>query len=237
MPSVNRVITFFQLVHLIEVPLTRIYPENRPKPPFNFTSVSLEEFFKNGDLAQYFNQLRRYSSSDTEDDLLESLDFSESRSYQPSRYSCNDFETIKNSYYLGNLTLDQKQRLVEFLTHLDAIRREQTRKQYERSIIYKDFISLFEIFGLSGKDCLLHTICEIAESPFQESLMGDIFNVLMTPSSGSNAKFLPFDPKYNEYLEAEAEGKQNGDCDKKYNKCSIPFFIFVENILQSMLNV
>ncbi|RXG72118.1 hypothetical protein Avbf_00005 [Armadillidium vulgare] len=184
--GVTRIRTVLQITHLIPVPLKRIYPENRDKPPLNFTT--LDSFLKNSDLAQYFNQLRRYSIQQDEDTNLESIDTFEGRSYQLLRNMNVDFETFKNDYYVGKMSEDEKRHLTEFLSHLDAMRRENTRKKFEKSIIYKDIITLFEKFGLSGRGCLLHTICEIADSPFEGSLVGEMFNLIMTPCLQTRSK-------------------------------------------------
>lgn len=86
--------------------------------------------------------------------------------------------------------------------------------------------------GFVGRACLLRSICEAANSPFQHEnmdLLEEIAHVILTPSqevltedaicSKNNSDVLDSLPPVKQYLAAECLGKSDGDCKIAYPHC------------------
>ncbi|XP_055843789.1 uncharacterized protein LOC129910433, partial [Episyrphus balteatus] len=72
------------------------------------------------------------------------------------------------------------------VTNIESARHQ--RSLYTRTNFYRSVIGYMEHFGLNGSDCLLRTICEVAESSIYESngVLGSILHVLFMPTSSEN---------------------------------------------------
>ncbi|KAK4311121.1 hypothetical protein Pmani_017354 [Petrolisthes manimaculis] len=68
--------------------------------------------------------------------------------------------------------------------------------------------------GYNGQACTLRSVCEVAESPFQHDLYGDLINLLLSASNGVDPN-----KEYDEYQLAEYYGKSYGDCGEIYPAC------------------
>ncbi|XP_068202818.1 uncharacterized protein [Palaemon carinicauda] len=84
----------------------------------------------------------------------------------------------------------------------------------ERQHIYTQMESFLNDLGYNGHACTLRTLCEIAEAPFEQSLYGEIINLILSAS----AKPEPNDV-YDEYMTAEYYGQNYGDCASIYSGC------------------
>eukprot|EP00094_Tigriopus_californicus_P010064 TCALIF_09705-PA protein Name:"Protein of unknown function" AED:0.05 eAED:0.05 QI:0/1/0.33/1/1/1/3/0/148 len=94
--------------------------------------------------------------------------------------------------------------------------------------IEEDHAAVFEMgedllnkFGINGKDCIMRTICEMAESrglPFN-GLLGKAFETLFLMDYG-----LTSTERLYEYISARTYGENNGNCASVYTGC--PFSIF-----------
>ncbi|XP_076315510.1 uncharacterized protein LOC143228056 [Tachypleus tridentatus] len=80
--------------------------------------------------------------------------------------------------------------------------------------------TMLKRFGIDGKECVLRTICEVAEVPLlEDGLLGEVLNLLISASK------VPDDYKLLEdYVNAEKYGRKNGNCEEAYSKC--PFSLF-----------
>ncbi|XP_021934668.1 uncharacterized protein LOC110837128 isoform X2 [Zootermopsis nevadensis] len=95
----------------------------------------------------------------------------------------------------------------------------RTSRGMDRRRTYAVLENLFQKFGFQGRECLLNTICEAANTQlFQSSengLLGDILHILFTPSSSLDEKLSPA------FNIAEEHGRNGEDCRLAYPKCSI----------------
>ncbi|KAK8379350.1 hypothetical protein O3P69_019326 [Scylla paramamosain] len=100
------------------------------------------------------------------------------------------------------------------------LRRKEARK--ERLQIYQYLEGVLETplvsTGLArqGRGCLLRAVCEVAEAPFDQGMIGEMINAVLTPSvAGRPGKEEEEEEeeeanRYHEYLEAEMQGKLEG---------------------------
>ncbi|XP_044765064.1 uncharacterized protein LOC123321490 [Coccinella septempunctata] len=85
-----------------------------------------------------------------------------------------------------------------------------------RSSVYQLLSRKLSRFGYPGYECLLRLICDIAVHPVHISngVLGDLIHILFTPSTSADEDFL------EEYLEAERQGIESGNCSIYYKNCS-----------------
>ncbi|XP_050302616.1 uncharacterized protein LOC126740579 [Anthonomus grandis grandis] len=94
---------------------------------------------------------------------------------------------------------------------------------------YEYLAMMLDNFGLHGENCVLRSVCEVAEIPMYEkedSVLEKIVHFLFTPSlelnlnetnrALENSKFKTLTQKL---LKAEDYGKTQGECEIKYSKC------------------
>ncbi|KAK4312102.1 hypothetical protein Pmani_016456 [Petrolisthes manimaculis] len=103
--------------------------------------------------------------------------------------------------------------------------------RHERSSVYSYIEAAFEKAGEDGRSCLLRAICDVAEVQFDQGLLGEMINTVLTASLAGQ----PEDPtegrEYDRFLEAELHGKLNGKCEERYNKCKTSPFNLVPQIV------
>uniref|UniRef100_A0A1B0AIA5 Uncharacterized protein n=1 Tax=Glossina pallidipes TaxID=7398 RepID=A0A1B0AIA5_GLOPL len=111
---------------------------------------------------------------------------------------------------------NQKSRSKHFLIAVDELpvnstvtassRANQNYRSSYRWAMYKGFEILTQRLGLGGRDCVMKSICEVAEAPFHyyNGLFAELFYILLTPSS-SREKLSTY--KDNEYFHAEYLGR------------------------------
>ncbi|XP_048505076.1 uncharacterized protein LOC125499757 [Athalia rosae] len=93
------------------------------------------------------------------------------------------------------------------------------RSSKSRWSIYKVLESASIVLGYGGKECLLRSICEAANVPFNPNhgLFEELIHCFLTPSSTTEE---PDDYKDRDYLAAERLGHQKGDqCSTLYPEC------------------
>ncbi|XP_045622799.1 uncharacterized protein [Procambarus clarkii] len=94
----------------------------------------------------------------------------------------------------------------------------------DRTNIYGRLETFLNSFGYDGQACTLRTLCEIAESPFENSLYGEVVNLVLSASRS------PIEhAEYNKYMAAEYYGKTYGQCDRLYPTCPTSFLDKVSN--------
>lgn len=101
--------------------------------------------------------------------------------YYISKYKCRSFiferyKSCKLRNILGKFT--------SFFI-IDFLKRVQTsgikKAQFSSCMLNSDSCFFSHSFGLKGRECLLRTICETAESPLRHNgLMGDILHIIFT---------------------------------------------------------
>lgn len=104
--------------------------------------------------------------------------------------------------------------------------------QKERMYIYRHFEGFFEKLSLPGVDCLQRTICEVAEEPIDDGLVGEWFNLILTPSAAVKAATTMDDLK--PYLAAEKVGDRQRACDLQYSSCPASMFRLMPLLAKAM---
>jgi len=99
-------------------------------------------------------------------------------------------------------------------------RRKRAVAGRERRAIYQVAEEVLGEMGMPGRACLLRSVCELAETPFEEEdLIGAGLNRLLKPSLGHHDS-----PHYREFLLAESHGTSNGSCHLQYSDCQRSLF-------------
>ncbi|KAK8379748.1 hypothetical protein O3P69_019628 [Scylla paramamosain] len=98
--------------------------------------------------------------------------------------------------------------------NLDAIRKGEDRR--EKIYVYNYFESAFGKAGMAGRSCVLRAICEVAEAPFDQGLLGELVNTMLTPSLAGKPTEEEAWMNYTDYLEAEVHGRVVGRCGHRY---------------------
>ncbi|XP_042892828.1 uncharacterized protein LOC122266926 [Penaeus japonicus] len=84
----------------------------------------------------------------------------------------------------------------------------------ERSALYGRLETFLDGLGYDGHVCTLRTLCEIAESPFDHGVYGDVVNLVLSASRSPDQNDV-----YDEYMTAEYYGSSYGDCGSIYTGC------------------
>ncbi|XP_015609920.1 uncharacterized protein LOC107274873 [Cephus cinctus] len=103
-----------------------------------------------------------------------------------------------------------------FTNYFDSVstRRRRRSMKDERSMIYRYMENEIERWGANGKDCLMRSICEAAETPLRdEGLVGELLHVLLTPNYGGDSS------AGDDYLVAHEAGLRGDDCRRIYPSC------------------
>ncbi|XP_061398337.1 uncharacterized protein LOC133334054 [Musca vetustissima] len=95
--------------------------------------------------------------------------------------------------------------------------RKHIRASY-RWTVYKGLEGLATRMGLSGRECMLKSICEAAEKPFHvyNGLFGELLHILLTPTSSKDDLSTHAD---NAYFYAEHMGRSGANCDRVFRGC------------------
>jgi len=103
-------------------------------------------------------------------------------------------------------------------------RKRRDTNNMDRIAFYKNMENLLDSHGYPGKACILRTICETAEAPMHFGIMGDFFNLALTPSVGAVTSE---EGDLTEHLRAESVGKRRlgGGCHLEYGEeCNSSLF-------------
>ncbi|XP_055842074.1 uncharacterized protein LOC129909126 [Episyrphus balteatus] len=95
---------------------------------------------------------------------------------------------------------------------------EQKHLSKYRWAIYSALEAAINRKGLSGRTCVLKSICEAAVQPFhyQNGIIADLIHIILTPSSSVDELSSHSD---NEYFQAEVLGKSGAPCDVIFKDC------------------
>ncbi|XP_017476837.1 PREDICTED: uncharacterized protein LOC108366871 [Rhagoletis zephyria] len=95
--------------------------------------------------------------------------------------------------------------------------KQKTASAY-RWVIYKGMETLMNRAGLSGRECMLRSICEHAAVPFhyESGILSEILHIILTPSRSRDELVHPND---RDYGRAERLGRGGEDCALTYAAC------------------
>ncbi|XP_041980632.1 uncharacterized protein LOC121734217 [Aricia agestis] len=95
-----------------------------------------------------------------------------------------------------------------------------------RQLAYTVLETSFKENGMNGKECLLRSICEAAETPlYNNGLIGDIMHIIFTPSTSREEAI------DDEYYEAELNGRR-GDCDEYLDDCPLSILDMITRLVE-----
>lgn len=135
----------------------------------------------------------------------------------PKYINCNAIRNIQYQYDLpANLSIiyqkykdwtTPKSRSLSDDTKLISIKSDSSRK-----IAYELVEEILSKEGKNGRECLLRTICEIAETPLSHNgFIGELLEVFFTPGKHENI--------HDDYRYARLAGLNHVDCVKLYSDC------------------
>ncbi|XP_053628536.1 uncharacterized protein [Cherax quadricarinatus] len=90
----------------------------------------------------------------------------------------------------------------------------------QRLDFYHQAEQFLDSLGFDGHACALRTICEVAETPFQQGLFGEVVNLMLSVTSSFSDVGNSVD---NEYTTAEYYGRVHGSCHAIYPQCPVSF--------------
>ncbi|EAT38687.1 AAEL009434-PA [Aedes aegypti] len=80
--------------------------------------------------------------------------------------------------------------------------------------LYQILENMFDYGGISGRECVLRTICEIAETPLNHSgMFGELMDVMFTPYEAEHLD--------QTYMEARQHGLNGSNCVEVYKRCPL----------------
>ncbi|XP_059098517.1 uncharacterized protein LOC131892705 [Tigriopus californicus] len=89
----------------------------------------------------------------------------------------------------------------------------------ERALLYEIMEDFMFKLGMDGNPCLLRAICEMHESPLMGyGLFGEMLELILTASKS------PYSRRLSDYIEAERQGKEDGECWRYFKDCPKSLF-------------
>ncbi|XP_053637654.2 uncharacterized protein [Cherax quadricarinatus] len=113
---------------------------------------------------------------------------------------------------------------------LQKLVRSRRIARQERTTLYRRMEDALQDAGVDGASCLLRAICEVAEAPFDQGLIGDVINTLLTASLAGRPDSPEEGTDYEVFLEAELHGKLAGRCEERYHQCHTSPFDLIPNV-------
>ncbi|XP_050702849.1 uncharacterized protein LOC126988564 [Eriocheir sinensis] len=111
----------------------------------------------------------------------------------------------------------------------------------EKLEIYRHLENTVEMAGLPGRSCILRAICEVAEAPFDQGMLGEMVNTMLTPSKAGRPSMKEEEEEeeeeqlFHQYLEAEVLGRLEGRCGRAYEGCGSSPFDLMPNVMHLVL--
>ncbi|KAK7082294.1 hypothetical protein SK128_024126 [Halocaridina rubra] len=97
---------------------------------------------------------------------------------------------------------------------------ETQRAGGDRYFMYEFVEAILESIGISGKACLLRSICEIFEVPLKDQgFLGEVLELFLSASLASCGQ-----DRLADYVEAEKWGKREGNCSHYFSSCQHSIF-------------
>ncbi|XP_055326696.1 uncharacterized protein LOC129580373 [Sitodiplosis mosellana] len=105
-----------------------------------------------------------------------------------------------------------------------------------RWTIYKGMAAIAESKGLSGKPCVLRSICESAHTLFDYSngIIGELMHIVMSPSATQDEIS---DYSDLEYYRAERLGKEGAPCERVFKDCRISILEQFTGVYTPIMNM
>ncbi|XP_062551599.1 uncharacterized protein LOC134216818 [Armigeres subalbatus] len=80
--------------------------------------------------------------------------------------------------------------------------------------LYQLLERMFDSYGTNGHECVLRTICEVAETPLHDSgVFGELMDVIFTPYKSEQLN--------QSYYDARLHGLNGTDCVELYKRCPL----------------
>jgi hypothetical protein len=98
-------------------------------------------------------------------------------------------------------------------------------------------MAAFDKAGVNGRQGLFRTICDVAEAPFEQGILGEMLNVMLTASLSGRPDHPEESAEYDNYIEAELHGKLNGKCEERYSKCKKSPFDLIPQVTQQIFQI
>ncbi|XP_055910741.1 uncharacterized protein LOC129945107 [Eupeodes corollae] len=150
----------------------------------------------------------------------------------PDKVEKYNVEAVEIAYGLDDNDLDSD--IDEVRTDFDELyeirKREQKHLSNYRWVIYKALEAAMDRKGLSGRTCVLRSICEASSLPFyyQNGIFADLIHIILVPSSSVDKLSSHSD---NEYFQAEVLGKSGAPCSVVFKDCKLSLLDIFTNIL------
>ncbi|KAL0821265.1 hypothetical protein ABMA28_005865 [Loxostege sticticalis] len=172
------------------------------------------------DDSRKLNEIEDLEDTDDDNNTLVDITFNEERRRRSLLYSEGGvLNSIDTSEINTELPLDEAIRRQEKIDMKYLEEPEAEPQRMNRWDFYKIIEHMVERYGYSGRPCLLRTICEAAEVPFnhENGLLAEIGHILFTPSTTKDELSHHTD---NEYHAAERLGRSQGlDCESLFPEC------------------
>ncbi|XP_066962804.1 uncharacterized protein [Macrobrachium rosenbergii] len=127
---------------------------------------------------------------------------------------------------------DFNHQVYDYSNDITLHNKQRRAARMERTVIYNTIEGAIEQIGSHGRHCMLRAICDVAEAPFDQGILGDIINALLTASIAGRPVDPDEGPEYDTYIEAELHGKLNGKCEQRYYKCLVSPFDLIPKFLE-----
>ncbi|KAK8738499.1 hypothetical protein OTU49_003909 [Cherax quadricarinatus] len=93
----------------------------------------------------------------------------------------------------------------------------------DRHTFYGLIETVFDKFGINGKECLLRAVCEGSQSSILGiGILGEVITALLTASSSSSSDLM------HDYVEAEYHGRSYDNCNSIYPACPVSLFRWLD---------
>nr|XP_045596879.1 uncharacterized protein LOC123757354 [Procambarus clarkii] len=119
--------------------------------------------------------------------------------------------------------------------HHERHSRARRAARKERSAIYKRLEDVLHEVGVDGRSCLLRAVCEVAEAPFDQGIVGGMINRVLTASLAGEPNTAEEGREYEVFLEAERLGRQTGRCEEHFPQCKTSPFDLIPYALHSVV--
>ncbi|KAM7347869.1 uncharacterized protein ACRADG_007354 isoform 2-T2 [Cochliomyia hominivorax] len=101
----------------------------------------------------------------------------------------------------------------------DNFKSQQKNWSLYRWLVYKAMETILNKSSLSGRACMLRSICEHAAIPLNHEggLLAEILHIILTPSASRDEVIKP---SHKDYLRAEIMGRSGEDCKIAFRECT-----------------
>ncbi|XP_069946232.1 uncharacterized protein [Cherax quadricarinatus] len=119
-------------------------------------------------------------------------------------------------------------------SQLERYSRSRRASRQERLFLYKYMETAFNKAGVDGRTCLLRAICEVADAPFDQGLLGKMINTFLAASTAGRPDTVEERKEYDLFIEAELHGKVTGRCEERYHQCHTSPFDLIPYMVHTL---